>query len=275
MTFSLTLNMARAIATCLILSMWAAAPAGAWVPSTQCALLQSQGSLPLSLLPRTRPGGAGTNSFKQPANQVGLQALSLQTLPGHRRRMYLFLRSVSPMSEAGSELLKSSDHIVAAAALLGENGYQEEDPGSLSGGGCALGNAGRSLFQADSALEKREWEECTEALADSAAELFAASTFLEVIGLQLEAAATELEAASEVSGCISASVAAGPNLKAAGSHLDLAASQLQTYSAEMSSSSADILKASGDRLKEAGGCLERAGSQLGRQGDLLEQGLEQ
>ena len=46
------------------------------------------------------------------------------------------------LQRTADALLLSGEKIVAAAALLGENGILEEDPASLSNGGCALTNAG-------------------------------------------------------------------------------------------------------------------------------------
>ena len=49
------------------------------------------------------------------------------------------------ISEVGSCLLTSGNEVVAAASVLGENQKLEENPGSLSGAGCAMANAGREV----------------------------------------------------------------------------------------------------------------------------------
>ena len=63
------------------------------------------------------------------------------------------------MGACSKALLAAGDHTVAAAAILGENQCDEEDPASLSAGGCAIANAGRDLEAVAAALEEREWEE--------------------------------------------------------------------------------------------------------------------
>eukprot|EP00966_Prymnesium_polylepis_P133556 3086820-Prymnesium_polylepis.1 len=47
---------------------------------------------------------------------------------------------------------ESADSMVAAAATLGENQCLEDDPGSLSAGGCALAAVGRSMASVAGAL---------------------------------------------------------------------------------------------------------------------------
>ena len=68
------------------------------------------------------------------------------SLPGVRRADGLI---AARMTLAGTRcadgLLAAADAIVAAAAVLGENQRQEENPGAMSAGGCALANAGRDL----------------------------------------------------------------------------------------------------------------------------------
>ena len=62
--------------------------------------------------------------------------------------------------------------MVAAAAVLGENQCVEDDPGSLSAGGCALSNVGNSLaIVADRlSVESQDWEGATDPLGEAAIE---------------------------------------------------------------------------------------------------------
>ena len=52
------------------------------------------------------------------------------------------------LTPVGQLLLSCGDEIVAAASVLGENQKLAENPGSLSGAGCALANSGRALLSA-------------------------------------------------------------------------------------------------------------------------------
>ena len=74
-----------------------------------------------------------------------------------------FLSGALRLQRTADALLFSGEQVVAAAALLGENGILAEDPASLSNGGCALCNAGRDLNNAFTILyasdEGCEWEE--------------------------------------------------------------------------------------------------------------------
>ena len=74
-----------------------------------------------------------------------------------------FSAGAQRLQRTADALLISGEKVVAAAALLGENGILAEDPASLSNGGCALSNAGRDLNNAFAILYANdggcEWEE--------------------------------------------------------------------------------------------------------------------
>jgi hypothetical protein len=128
--------------------------------------------------------------------------------------------SADAMASSSRALMAAADHIVAAAAILGENQCEEEDPASLSSGGCSIANAARDAAAVSEALARREWEDATDPLAAMAGSLFASAACLEdICGAALGEAGIELEDASQVTGCIQLAAAAGQLIIGAGESL--------------------------------------------------------
>ena len=138
---------------------------------------------------------------------------------------------------ASERLLACANHLVAAAAVLGENQCIEENPGSMSAGGACIANAGRALASAGRSLHADgEWSAATAPLADVAESFFAASASLdELLGVdELQSAAAAVQDASEVTGCISLAAAAGPPLDDCGAALQRASVALRALGDGMS-----------------------------------------
>jgi len=178
------------------------------------------------------------------------------------------------MRTSGAMLLACADNVVAAAAVLGENQRDEEEPGALSAGGCELGNAGRSCAAAADSLDEREWAAATEPLSDAASSLAAAAASLRGhgCGAALAEAAAELEDASSVTGCISLAAAAGPNLAACGEALSAASLALGARAEGLEVGATAAHREAGARLGEASACLREAGVAMAESGANLEQG---
>lgn len=179
------------------------------------------------------------------------------------------------MRSCSDHLLACADHVVAAAAVLGENQRDEEEPGALSAGGCALANVGRSCDQAADKLEEREWQQATEPLADAASSLEAASANLEGHGCAgaLADAAAALEDASSVTGCMSLAAAAGPSLAECGEALAAASSGLGSYAEGLEAGVTPAHAESGTRLRAASEALRDAGAAMAEAGMSLELGV--
>lgn len=178
------------------------------------------------------------------------------------------------LTRAASELSRSAGMIVAAAAVLGENQRQEEEPGRLSAVGGALSNAARELGIAAEALEvERSWDAAAEALGDAALSLQTAAASSDGEDeAALLSAASELEDASTCTGCISLAAAAGPNLSEAGVHLKDAAALLRSRSSEMAAGATSAHGAAGSHLEEAADALHESGVALAQAGEQLEAG---
>ena len=162
-----------------------------------------------------------------------------------------------------------------AAAVLGENQRQEEEPGALSACGCALANAGRDLVVAASALsEEGDWACAADALGEVATSLetAGASVGADSGGDWLSEAASELEDAASVTGCISLAAAAGPNLQAAADALSGTASALAERGADLDSGPSAAHQTAGMRLGEAANAIGAAAAGLRAAGEQLEQG---
>ena len=120
------------------------------------------------------------------AEPFGLVSLSLRpSFKGCGGRAATSARmsaDANAMSSCARALSLAGDHTVAAAAILGENQREDEDPASLSAGGCAFANAGRDAEKMAAALAQREWEDATGPLADCAGSLFQAAASLASVG---------------------------------------------------------------------------------------------
>ena len=182
----------------------------------------------------------------------------------------------TPLARCASRLADAADAIVAAAAVLGENQCQEEEPGRLSAGGCALANAGRDVELMGQHISDADWPAATEPLAAVAVSLASAATFLEglVEASALLAAADECEEASCVTGCISLAAAAGPNIEAAGLLITEAGGAIAAHGEGMLSAGTSAAHTeAGRQLCEAGAAVEGAGEHMAVAGRRLEDGV--
>ena len=178
------------------------------------------------------------------------------------------------MRTSGNQMLACADHVLAAAAVLGEDQRGEEEPGALSAGATELGNAGRSCTAAADSLDEREWAAATEPLSDAARSLTAAAASLHGhgCGAALAAAAAELADASSVTGCISLAAAAGPSVSACGEALSTASLALGAYAEGLEVGVAAAHAEAGARLRDASACMGEAGVAMVESGANLEQG---
>lgn len=180
-----------------------------------------------------------------------------------------------PLAACAEQLLAGADCIVAAAAVLGENQRQEEEPGRLSAGGCALANAARDLELVGAALAIDDWAAATEPLAAVAVSLVTAATSLDgVVDDEgaLMTAANECEDASCCTGCISLAAAAGPNLDAAGTSLAEHASALSAHGEGLLSGATEAHAEAGRQMLGAAEAVAIAGGELSAVGQRLEDG---
>ena len=181
----------------------------------------------------------------------------------------------SPLDRCASNLAEAADRMVSAAAILGENQRQEEEPGALSAVGCSLANAGRDLGVAGSALSvDGDWPSAAVAIGDAAQQLEAAATSMDGWGADegMYEAAEELEDASSCTGCISLAAAAGPNLRAAGEALSGAAEAVATRAAGLEGAPTLAIQTAGVALSEAAVALREAANGLDEAGGRLETG---
>lgn len=86
------------------------------------------------------------------------------------------------MASCAKALALAGAEAVAAAAILGENQCTDEDPASLSAGGCAFSNAGRDAERVALALGDRSWEDATGPLSDCASCFYQAAASLSSFG---------------------------------------------------------------------------------------------
>lgn len=183
--------------------------------------------------------------------------------------------AVSPLHHASRHLLQAADAVVGAASVLGENQRQEEEPGRLSAGGCALANAARDCEEAAGALfDERDWETTVDPLASASCQLATAALNLEHIGADaaLQEAADELEEASTVTGCISLAAAAGPNLQAAGDALAAAGESFLAHGDGLRDGATAAHAEAGRRFAEAAAAMSSAGAAVRSTGEKLEAG---
>lgn len=140
--------------------------------------------------------------------------------------------------------------------------------------GDALSNAGPPLEAAAGGLDGADWECAADALAAVASclrEAWSAMDGEAAVGL-LEAA-TQLEDASEVTGCISLAAAAGPNLQDAATGLDEVASAFATRAEDLAGASAPAHEvATSEVMREAATAMMAAASSLREAGMQLENG---
>lgn len=215
-------------------------------------------------------------SLSTMTSHIATAGLALPVVPLTWKR----LRSVHccadeplPLRSCSEALLRASDQMVAAAAVLGENQLQEEEPGRLSAGGCALGNAGRDLASAALALESLDWDEAAFAFANAASQIGIADASLDaLIPGDLGEAAAELEDASAVSGCISLAAAAGPSVHASGEAMLQGSRALLEQAEALSAGPTPAHAEGGRRLADAGMELEIAATSLCEAGNALEEG---
>ena len=162
--------------------------------------------------------------------------------------------------------------------MLGENQRQEEEPGRLSSGGCALANAARDFALVGAALDDQDWAAATEPLAAVGVSLATASASLEGLldATALADAAAELDDASCVTGCISLAAAAGPNLQVAGALLASVGEVLGAHGEGLlGAGTTPAHVEAGERLCAAGEETTRAGEHLTEAGRRLEAGEAQ
>ena len=164
---------------------------------------------------------------------------------------------------AGTCLSKSGELIVAAAALLGEYGHLNEDPASLSFGGCAISNAGQDLLIAGKEIdESKSWELCIlNGISPAADHLRSAAATLHFSGDALVNCVLSLEKACEVTGCLEMASAASDDFLAAGSYLKKAGEGMRAYGVELRKGS-KVEDLAGLHLIEAGELLSKSGFQL-------------
>ena len=197
--------------------------------------------------------------------------------PRHSRQTWrtpiLNLRSAAAASDSeamgrcAAALCAAGDEIVAAAAILGENQCDEEDPARLSAGGCSIANAGRDAEEVAAALRDNEWVTACGPLKACAGSLFgAAASLADVCGAALGEAGLEIEDASLV-----LPATAGPSLTSAGESLASAGGALGAHASEMKKGGGVYAQA-GARLFLAGGSLAAAGEALEQCGVAVEKG---
>lgn len=178
------------------------------------------------------------------------------------------------LGACASDLESCGGAVVAAAAALGEAQCQEDDPGALSAGGCALSIAGKQVALAAEHLGVGSWEAATEPLSEASQQLAEAGASLEfIVGDGMLRAAAELEDGASCTGCISLAAAAAPNLQAGGEGLVEAADRLRAHGDAMIEQGTLPAHAhAGAQLVEAGLALGRAGSALQETGEALDDG---
>ena len=206
-----------------------------------------------SLLVRRAPlAGARMTAFEDPEPRLTLCASAFRACAGMltSRLEPRLARRPSAWHVVGDSPPRPTtvtDSMVAAAAVLGENQCVEDDPGSLSAGGCALANVGTALAIAADRLsaESQDWEGATDPLGEAA--------------IDLDTAAASLDA--------------GPDLSAAGDEIELAGSAISAYGSEMRAlGSLPAHSLAGTRLDEAGAALREAGGLVREVGERLEAG---
>jgi len=181
----------------------------------------------------------------------------------------------SPLGRCALGLAEAADRMVGAAAILGENQRQEEEPGALSAVGVSLANAARDLDLAGTALSvDGDWPSAAGFIYDAAQQLRVAATSMEGWGADegMSVAAEELEDASSCTGCISLAVAAAPNLRAAGEALSSAADAVARRAIDLQQGSTSALQTAGTALGEAAVAMREAASGLEEAGERLEAG---
>ena len=182
--------------------------------------------------------------------------------------------SSGSMLACGDHLMRCGDEMVAAAAVLGENQRDEEEPGALSAGGCELVNVGRACTAAAAHLDEGEWGAATYPLDDAAGGLAAAAASLgsHGCGSSLDDGSTALGDAASVTGCMMLAAAAGPSLAACGHALEAASVGLGTYADGLAEGVTTAHAEAGSRLRQASLALRDAGVAMASSGEALEQG---
>jgi hypothetical protein len=174
--------------------------------------------------------------------------------------------------KTGEEFYRCGELIVAAAALLGENGFLSEDPASLSMGGLALANAGRDIAVAYDKLIEGDWELATqEGISPAAENLKVASAALHYCEDDLSKCSKMLESASDVAGCIVMAAAAAPDLVNAAECLHRAGESMIKYG-EMMQAGTVVEREAGRNTIEAGRGLIIAAENLTAFGGALANG---
>lgn len=178
------------------------------------------------------------------------------------------------MLACGSHLVRCGDGMVAAAAVLGENQRDGEEPGALSAGGCELVNVGRACTAAAAHLDEGEWGAATYPLDDAAGGLAAAAASLgsHGCGTSLDDSSAMLRDAASVTGCMMLAKAAGPSLAACGHALEAASVGLGTYADGLAEAVTTAHAEAGSRLRQASVSLRDAGVAMASSGEALEQG---
>ena len=198
-------------------------------------------------------------------------------LPRPHRRSLASMRDdtehVNSLCGCADALLEAADAIVAAAAVLGENQRQEEEPGRWSAAGCALANAARDLKTTGGMVGEGDWACATEPLAAAAVSFSTASAWMPLAEDDIATVAAECEDAAAVSGCISLAAAAGPNLIDAGEALLSAGGAILSHGEAMEESAATSAHTeAGCKLREAGHGVQAAALRLQAAGAQLEMG---
>lgn len=193
------------------------------------------------------------------------------TIPGMNRRP-------SPLAAAAASFASCGEHLVSAAAVLGENQRQEENPAAFSAAGAFLCKAGQSFELAAAAVDVGTWEGgggAADELGNAARDIDSAAVALAVCmntGQLVEAAAA-LEMGAGCTGCISMAAAAGPDLQECGDALRNAGEALVRLGGGMAHSGATQAdKDAGGQLMLAGAALAAAGREMSETGCLLEAG---
>lgn len=178
------------------------------------------------------------------------------------------------MLACGNALMKCGDEMVAAAAVLGENQRDEEEPGALSAGGAELVNVGRACTAAAAHLDEGEWGAATYPLDDAAGGLASAAASLAAhgCGTSLDDGSTALGDAASVTGCMMLAKAAGPSLAACGNALEAASVGLGTYADGLIEGVTTAHAEAGSRLRQASLSLRDAGAAMASSGEALERG---
>lgn len=170
----------------------------------------------------------------------------------------------SPLSLCAACLATAGERLVAAAAVLGEG------DGACGG---ALSDAGPHLDAAAGGLDGADWECAADAIAAVAGCLREAGSATDGdAAAALVEAATQLEDASEVTGCISLAAAAGPNLQDAATGLDEVASAFGTRAEDLAGASTPAYEAASKAMREAAEAMMAAASSLREAGVQLENG---